>query len=100
MPRKKVITDERREAELISLAVDCAERQLRDGTASSQVITHYLKMGSMRERERLEMEHLKEKNALLRAQRENMESSKNAEFLYGKVLSLMKEYGGHSDESD
>lgn len=34
---------------MISLAVQCAEKQLRDGTASSQVITHYLKLGSSKE---------------------------------------------------
>ena len=41
-----VMTPEARENQLISLAIDLAEQQLRNGTASSQVITHYLKLGS------------------------------------------------------
>ena len=54
-----------RELQMISLAVDLAEKQLLEGTASSQVITHYLKLGSSREK--LEQERLAEENNLARA---------------------------------
>ena len=62
---RPALTPESRENQLISLAVDLAERQLQEGTASSQVITHYLKLGSTRERQ--EKEKLEEEIKLLRA---------------------------------
>ena len=43
---RPALTPEARENQMISLAVDLAEKQLMEGTASSQVITHYLKLGS------------------------------------------------------
>ena len=48
--RRPALTPEARENQLISLAVDLAEKQLQEGTASSQVITHYLKLGSTKEK--------------------------------------------------
>ena len=53
---RPAFTPEARENQLIALAVDRAEKQLRDGTASSQVITHYLKLGASKEKDRLEIE--------------------------------------------
>ena len=73
-------TLEAREKQLISLAVDLAEEQLIKGTASSQVITHFLKLGSTRDR--VEQENLKERNKLLRAQTEALQSEKKVEELY------------------
>ena len=54
---------EAREKQLISLAVNLAEKQLMEGTASSQVITHYLKLGSTREQ--LETEIREKKKELI-----------------------------------
>ena len=62
---RPALTPEARENQLIYLATDLAEKQLREGTASSQVITHYLKLGSTKEK--LEREKLAEENNLLRA---------------------------------
>ena len=62
---RPALTPEARENQLIALAIDRAEQQLLDGTASSQVITHYLKLGSSRER--LERERLENENKLIRA---------------------------------
>lgn len=89
-------TVEARENQLISLAVDEAERQLRAGTASSQVITHYLKLGSTREK--LEMERLRRENELLKAKTEALESSKRMEELVGEALKAMRSYSGISSE--
>ena len=61
---RPAISPDAREKQLISLAIDLAEQQLKDGTASSQVITHFLKMGS--EREKLERERLEEENKKLK----------------------------------
>lgn len=85
-------TDEERENQLISLAIDRAEQQLRDGTASSQVITHYLKLGSTKER--LEKDMLKEEMALKKAKTEALQSAKRVEELYSKALEAFKAYNG------
>lgn len=85
-------TPEARENQLISLAVDLAEKQLREGTASAQVITHYLRLGSMRER--IEKEILEEQKKLLEAKTESLQSQKRTEELYKKALDAMRIYGG------
>lgn len=95
---RPAITPEGRESQLISLAVDLAEQQLRDGTASSQVITHYLKLGSTRER--LERERLEEENKLLRAKTEAIESSKEIKVLYEEAIKAFRNYNGQGDDSD
>lgn len=95
---RPAISPEARENQLISLAVDLAEQQLRDGTASSQVITHYLKLGTTRER--LEKEKLEEENKLLKAKTENLQSQKRVEDLYMKALNAMRKYAGQGDEDD
>lgn len=100
-PIKKMrpaLTPEARENQLISLAVDLAERQLLEGTASSQVITHYLKLGSTKER--LEKEKLIEENKLLRAKTENFQSMKRVEELYAEALNAMRNYAGHGEADD
>lgn len=84
--------------QLISLAVDCAEQQLRDGSASSQVIVHYLKQGS--ERERLENERLREENKLLRAKTEALQSEKRSEELVAEALKAFRNYSGHGDPDE
>lgn len=95
---RPAISPEARENQLISLAVDLAEHQLRDGTASSQVITHYLKLGTTRER--LEKEKLEEENKLLKAKTENLQSQKRVDDLYTKALNAMRKYAGQGDEDD
>jgi DNA-binding ferritin-like protein len=85
-------TPEAREQQMISLADELAERQLRDGTASAQVITHYLKLGSSRER--LEQERLANENILLKAKKEAMDSQARIEEMYGAALNAMRSYAG------
>ena len=84
-----------RERQLTSLAVDLAEKQLMEGTASSQVITHYLKLGSTKER--LEKEKLEEENKLLRARTEALQSAKRVEELYSDAIAAMRKYSGHGN---
>lgn len=100
-PRRKhrpATTDEGREAQLISLAYDLAEKQFRGGTASSQVTTHFLKMGSSREK--LEQERLQHENLLLSAKREQIASGKRIEELYENALNAMRTYSGREPERD
>lgn len=84
------LTVAEREGQLISLATDLAEKQLRDGTASSQMITHYLKMSSVREE--LERERLRQENAKLRAITESIESGKKSQELYESALIAFRSY--------
>lgn len=105
MPRKKLsdssepvrksrpaLTPEARENQLIALAVDLAEKQLIEGTASSQVICHYLKLGSTKEK--IEKEILEKQKVLIDAKTESLQSSKRIEELYQNALNAMKNYGG------
>lgn len=89
-------TPEGREKQVIALAVALAEKQLREGTASAQVITHYLKMGSPKEqleREKLllETEHIKAKTEAVKAQARIDE-------LYNDAMKAMSVYDGTNGE--
>lgn len=89
---RPAMTPEARESQMISLAVDLAEQQLRDGTASSQVITHYLKLGTMRHK--AEMEKLKRENELLEAKTESLRAAQNNDELVKEAVEAMKRYSG------
>lgn len=99
--RRPARTPEDRENQLIAQAVDLAERQLQEGTASAQVITHYLKLGSSREK--LEQQRLANEVDLLKIKREAIESEKRVEEMYVEALNAMRSYAGHAahvDEED
>lgn len=88
-------TPEARENQLIAAAVNLAEKQLLDGTASPSVITHYLRLASGKER--LEREKLERENELLRAKAEAYESNKRSEELYESAIKAMRSYSGLDD---
>ncbi len=92
------ITPEAQENLMISLAIQCAEKQLRDGTASSQVITHYLKLGSSKEK--IEKEILEKQKELIEAKTKNLNSSNEAKELYSRALVAFRKYSGAGDEED
>jgi hypothetical protein len=92
--RPPATTPDGRENQLIALAVDLAEKQLAEGTASSQVMSHYLKLGSSRER--LEQERIAHENELLSAKAEAMASAKRVEELYEQALDAMRSYSGQA----
>lgn len=87
-----------RENQLIALATLNAEEQLSNRTASSQVICHYLKMGSTKEN--LEKEILMKKIELLEAQTIAIKSSEKIEELYEKAIDAMKHYGGQENSNE
>lgn len=89
------MSPEAREKQMISLAVDLAEKQLAEGTASSQVITHYLKLGSTKET--LEKDKLKIENELLKVKTDAIRSAKSVEQLYGQALEAMRKYSGQEN---
>src|SRR5574344_2898100 len=91
-------TPEARENQMISLAIDLAEKQLQEGTASSQVITHYLKLGSTKER--IEREILEKQKELITARTESLQSAKKIEELYANAITAMRNYSGHGGADD
>ena len=93
--RRPALTPEARENQLISLAVDLAEKQLMEGTASAQVITHYLKLGSTKER--IEKEILEKRKDLITAKTEALQSAKRMEALYADAIAAMRYYSGQGD---
>lgn len=92
------ISPENRENQLIALAMDRAEQQLRDGTASSQVITHFLKLGTAKAE--LEKEKLKKENAVLEAKAKAYEAGEERKELYENAIKAMIEYGGRGDSDN
>lgn len=95
---RPALTPEARENQLIYLATELAEKQLREGTASSQVITHYLKMGSTKER--IEKEILEKQKELISAKTESLQSNKKIEELYNNAISAMRKYSGNNGGED
>jgi hypothetical protein len=96
--RSPALTPEAEESQLISMAVDLAKKQLMEGTASSQVITHFLKLGSTRER--LERERLEEENKLLRAKTKSLEAQEANKDLYEQAIRAMRNYSGNGDPDE
>lgn len=95
---RPAISPEAREMQMINLAVDLAEQQLRDGTASSQVITHFLKLGTTRAE--LEKEKLRLENEKTKAQTKSIESGDEMKALYENAIKAMRNYAGYGDPDE
>ena len=91
--RPPATTPEARENQMIALAIDLAEKQLLDGSASSQVISHFLKLGSSKER--LEKDVLIQQKELMTAKTDSIKSAKRVEELYVNALNAMRTYSGN-----
>ena len=96
--RRPALSPEAREAQMISLAVDLAEKQLMEGTASAQVITHYLKLATTKEK--IERDILEKQKELITAKTEALQSQKRVEELYANALNAMRTYSGQGSQSD
>ena len=91
-------TPEDRNQQMISYADELAEKQLREGTASAMVITHYLKMGTAEHQ--LQLRKLENESLRLQAQVAEMESRARADDMMAEVLSAVKRYAGVDDDDD
>lgn len=89
------LSPEAQEQKMVYLATKLAEEQLLNKTASSQVITHYLKLGSMKEK--LEKEILEKQKGLIEAKTEALQSAKRIEELYGNAMAAFRKYSGQDD---
>ena len=92
---RPALSPEARENQMISLAIDLAEKQLMEGTASSQVITHYLKLGSTKER--IEKEILEKQKDLIEAKTQSLQSAKRIEEMYSEAMKAFRSYSGQGD---
>lgn len=92
---RQPMSPQAKEQSMISLAMDNAERQLREGTASSQIVCHYLKLASDREKSKLELEILKQQAELMKAKTAAIEAEKENTKLYKEAIAAMKRYGGN-----
>lgn len=91
-------TPEGRELQLISLAEQLAEQQLEQGTASAQVISHYLKLGSSRER--LEQQKIRHENELLQVKKDQIEAAERMDVMYARAMAALTNYKGVPGESN
>ncbi len=104
MPKKKTdrlrpaLSPEAQESRMISLAMDLAEKKLRDGTASSQLVLHFAKKGSIKER--LEIDILEEQKKLVAAKTQNLESQQRMDEVYQDALKAFRGYSGQEDMED
>lgn len=94
LPPAKSLED--RENQLIALAVDVAEQRLLDGTASNQLVCHFLSLGSVKAK--LELEKVRNENELLKAKSAALEAGRHTEELYQNALEAMRAYSGKDDE--
>lgn len=97
-PRRSSTTPQARESKMISLAERLAERQLEDGTASAQVITHYLKLGSSREQ--IEKKRLEAEVKLQEAKVEQIANGSKMEQLLVHAIKAFRGYQGNFDEPE
>ena len=95
---RPALTPEANENQMVSLAMDLVRKRLIEGTASSQETTHFLKIGSSKER--LEKEILEKQKDLIEAKTQSLQSAKRMEELYANALNAMRNYSGHGDDND
>ncbi len=96
-PLRPALNPDARENQLISLAIDLVEQRLRDGTASSQETTHFLKLAS--QKNRIELERAKLENELIAAKTQNLRDQADMKTLYNDAINAMRRYSGHGGGS-
>lgn len=97
-PLRPATTPESRENQMVSLAMDLVEQRLRDGTASSQETTHFLKLASSKAR--LEQERLRLENELTAAKTKAIGNADELKVIYENAINAMRMYGGHGESDD
>lgn len=95
---KPPLTPEAKEQQMIALAYDLVEQRLRDGTASSQETTHFLKLGT--ERARLEQKRLEAETEMIIAKKESLQSQQRSEEMFKEAIDAFRRYSGQSSQVD
>lgn len=91
-------TPEAREKQLIAMSMDLAEERIRNGTASNQLLVHFLKLGSTREKK--EQEFIDKRNENLDAKTKAIYKQESVEKLYQEALDAMRIYSGQTNEEE
>lgn len=97
-PIRPALNPEARENQLIALAVDLVEQRLRDGTASAQETTHFLKLASRKAK--LEAERAELENELIKAKTQAIHDQADIKTLYKDAIAAMRRYSGHGSDSE
>lgn len=95
---RPALSPEARESQLISLATDLVEQRLRDGTASSQETTHFLKLASSKAR--YEIELLKAQAAVAVAKKEKLDSDRRSEEMFAEAIKAFRNYSGQGEPDE
>ena len=75
---------------MIALAVEQAEKMLREGTAPTQVVLHYLKLGASREK--MEQELIAKQLELANAKIESLQAAKDRNDMYKAAMEAFMSY--------
>ncbi len=86
-------TPEEFEKRCINLAEQQAEEMLAEGKAPTQVLLHYLKLGTSKAE--LEKEKLEHETKLLSAKTEALETTKETVEAYQELINVFKGYSGN-----
>lgn len=97
---RPALSPEARENQMISYAEDLAEQQMLDGTASPSIIVHYLKLGALKEKTKLELAKLEAENKLLTAKTDSINASRQNDQLYQDAIDAMRRYSGRDSSDD
>lgn len=89
-------TREARQQQMIAKAERLAEKKLEDGTASPQIIVHYLRLATAKEEKELQI--LEEKKKLMEAKTEAIQSAARIESLYEEAVKMFRKYSGTEDD--
>ena len=95
---RPALTPEARENQMIALAMDLVERRLRDGSASSQETTHFLKLAASKEIDELNLQLAQKELELKEAKKQSIYSAERIEALYNDAMEAMRRYSGHGDD--
>lgn len=97
---RPALTPEAREGQMISLAMDLVEERLRNGTASSQETTHFLKIAANKKIDELNIQLAQKDLELKEAKKQAIYSAERMEQLYSEAIQAMQRYSGHGDEDE
>ena len=96
--RRRAMTAEERENQLISLALDRVEERMLNGTASGQEYVQFIRMASSKAR--AENEKLKLELDLVRAKTENLRQQQRTDEMFANAIAAFKRYSGAEDDEE
>lgn len=96
--KKPARTPKQRENQIINLVMDVVEQKIIDGTASSQILCHFLKLAT--EKERLENDKLRGELELAKARVRQIDMQEDLKSLYEGAVSAMRGYRSTNENDE